>query len=189
MAIETGRQEPAVNPADEKVAAEVGASRDETTANRLTTDHVWQDIGKGSFAVVSYVTPKGYPRSSGVVYKSLGRRLYFVVAPDSWKARHIAVTGRVSVVVPVRRGGILSLLGPIPPATVSFHATAIVHPPGSIDLSSLSKELVSLLPHGRRDSGCVIELTPEGDFLTYGLGVSLMEMRRPEVATARLPAR
>lgn len=189
MAIETDRQEPAVGAADENVAFGMRASKDETSASRLTKDQVWHKIGKASFAVVSYVTPRGEPRSSGVVYKSLGRRIYFVVAPDSWKARHIAVTGHVSVVVPVRRGGILSLLVPIPPATVSFHATGIVHPAGSVNLSSLSKELESLLPPDRRDSGCVIELTPEGDFLTYGLGVSLMEMHRPEVARARMPVR
>jgi hypothetical protein len=189
MAIDTNRQEPALGPAHETEAAGVRESADGTPASRLTGDEVWREIGKASFAVVSYVTPKGEPRSSGVVYKSLGRRLYFVVAPDSWKARHIAASGRVSVVVPVRRGGILSLVAPIPPATVSFHAAAIVHPAGSIDLSTLSKELESLLPPGRRDEGCVIELTPEGDFLTYGLGVSLMEMSRPEVASARMPVR
>jgi hypothetical protein len=33
----------------------------------------------------------------------------------------------------------------------------------------------------------VIELTPEGNFLTYGIGVSLMAMRDPEVAQARVP--
>ncbi len=47
------------------------------------------------------VTPAGEPRSSGVVYRTLGRRLYVAVAPDSWKARHVAVDGRVSLTVPV----------------------------------------------------------------------------------------
>src|SRR5947208_1024150 len=73
----------------------------------------------------------GEPRSSGVVYKAVDRRLYIAVAPDSWKARQIAVRRRVSVTVPVRRGGLLSLVLPIPPATISFHATAKVHSPGS----------------------------------------------------------
>ena len=63
-----------------------------------------------------------------MVYAADGRRLYVAVASDSWKARHIAASGRVAVTVPVRRGGLLSLLFPIPPATVSFHGTAIVHP-------------------------------------------------------------
>jgi hypothetical protein len=63
-----------------------------------------------------------------------------VVAPDGWKARHITDSGRVAVTVTVRRGGILSLLFPIPPATVSFHARAVVHPAGSVDFHTLPKE-------------------------------------------------
>lgn len=156
-------------------------------APHLTAEQVWQQIAKASFAVLSHVTPGGEPRSSGVVYKSVGRRLYVAVARDSWKARHIAAGRRIAVTVPVRRGGILSLLAPIPPATISFHATAIVHPAGSLEASSLLKELASLLPAERRASACVIEIIPEGAFLTYGVGVSLLKMRTPAAARARVP--
>jgi hypothetical protein len=109
------------------------------------------------------------------------------VAPDSWKALHIAASRRVAVTVPVRRGGLLSLVTPIPPATVSFHATAIVHPAGSSKAGSLAKELGSLLPAERRASACLIEVIPEGEFLTYGVGVSLSTMRTPAAACARVP--
>jgi len=108
------------------------------------------------------------------------------VAPDSWKARHIAMSGQVAVTVLVRRGGVLSLLLPIPPAAVSFHARAIVHPSGSLDIHSLSKELEALVPAERRASAAVIEIVPEGRFLTYGLGVSLMQMANPAVARAHV---
>jgi hypothetical protein len=110
-----------------------------------------------------------------------------VVAPDSWKARQVATGDQVSVTVPVRRGGILSLVLPIPPATISFHARATVYPAGSAGIVSLPRELMRFLPEEGRASSCVIELVPEGQFLTYGLGVSLMEMRRPEVAQAHMP--
>lgn len=151
------------------------------------TERVWQALTKASFAVLSYVTPAGEPRASGVVYATAGRRLYVVVAPDSWKARHIASGGHVAVTVPVRRGGILSLLFPIPPATISFHARAIVHPAGALMDPALSKQLASLVPPERRASGCLIEILPEGHFRTYGLGVSLMQLRNPAVAGARVP--
>ena len=72
--------------------------------SRLTSEQVWHELAKASFAVVSYVTPAGEPGSSGVVYKTVGRRLYLAVAPDSWKARHIKASGRVAVTVPVGRG-------------------------------------------------------------------------------------
>ena len=156
-------------------------------AARLTTEQVWHQIANASFAVVGYVTPAGEPRSSGVVYKTIGRRLYVAVAPDSWKARHIAASRRVAVTVPVRRGGILSLLAPIPPATISFHATAIVHPGGSPQVRPLLKDLGSLIPVERRTSACIIEILPEGAFLTYGLDVSLSKLRDPAAARARVP--
>ena len=156
-------------------------------AARLTTEQVWHQIAKASFAVIGYVTPAGEPRSSGVVYKTMGRRLFVAVASDSWKARHIAASRRVAVTVPVRRGGILSLLAPIPPATISFHGAAIVHPAGSPQVGSLLKELGSLLPAERRTSACIIEILPEGAFLTYGLDVSLSKMRDPAAARARVP--
>jgi hypothetical protein len=89
------------------------------------------------------------------------------------------------VTVPVHRGGILALVAPIPPATISFHAAGIVHPAGSVRIDSLSKELESLLPPERRDNAVLIELVPEGRFLTYG--VSLTDMRKQEVAEAVVP--
>ena len=152
----------------------------------VTTEQVWAEIAKASFAIVSYVTPAGEPRSSGVVYAAEGRHLYLAVAPDSWKARQIRDDQQVALTVPVRRGGLLSLLMPIPPATISFRARAIVHPAGSLDLGSVSKSLLSLLPKDRR-AATVLELFPEGTFLTYGIGVPLVEMRDPVVARAHVP--
>jgi hypothetical protein len=113
--------------------------------------------------------------------------LYVVVAPDGWKAKHVAASGRVAVTVPVRRGGLLSLLAPIPPATISFHATAVVHPAGSPAARSLSRELASLLPADRQASACLIEVIPQGTFVTYGVGVPLWKMRDPAAARARVP--
>jgi hypothetical protein len=154
---------------------------------RLGREQVWRALTKGSFAVIGHVTPNGEPRSSGVVYAVEDGHLYAAVAPDSWKARSIADGTQVSVTVPVRRGGLLSLLVPIPPATISFHARAIVHPAGSLDIGTLSKRLAALVPEKRR-AGSLLELVPEGDFLTYGIGVSLMDMTDPDVALAHVPS-
>jgi Pyridoxamine 5'-phosphate oxidase len=156
-------------------------------AARLTTKQVWHQVAKGSFAVLSYVTPAGEPRSSGILYKTIGRRLYIAVAPDSWKARHVAASGRVAVTVPVRRGGLLSVVAPIPPATVSFHGTAIVHPADSPEVHSVLKELASLLPAERQASARILEVIPEGSFVTYGVGVALTQLRDPAAAGARVP--
>jgi Pyridoxamine 5'-phosphate oxidase len=156
-------------------------------AARLTSEQVWRALTRASFAVVSYVTPAGEPRSSGVVYAAGGHQLYAAVAAGSWKARHIAASGRVAVTVPVRRGGPLSLLFPIPPATVSFHGAAIVHPAGPVAGRAVPERLASLLPPERRASSCILEIVPEGRFMVYGLGVPLSRMRSPAAAQARVP--
>lgn len=153
----------------------------------MTGEQVWRAVTRASFAVLSHVTPAGEPRSSGVVYKATGRRLVVAVAPSSWKAQHVAADSRVAVTVPVRRGGILSLVAPIPPATISFHGTAVVHPAGSPQARSALGELGSLIPPSRRASACVVEITPVGAFCTFGLGVSLRAMLNPAAAQARVP--
>jgi hypothetical protein len=141
---------------------------------RSSSAQIWHALDKASFAVLGYTTPSGEPRSSGVVYKAVGRRL------------HVAASGRVAMTVTVRRGGILSLVAPIPPATISFHATAIVHRADAPEVRPLLEELGSLLPTERRASSCLIEIVPEGEFLTYAVGVPLRKMRDPAAALARV---
>jgi hypothetical protein len=150
-------------------------------------EQIWRTIRKRSFAVLSYVTPTGEPRSSGVLYAATRDRLYVAVAPDSWKALHIPATDQVAVTVPVRRGGLLALLFAIPPATISFHARAVVHPRGALDAASLSSELATLVPAERLSACRIVEIFPEGQFLTYGIGTSLRGMRDPATARAHVP--
>jgi len=153
----------------------------------LTSERVWNEIEQASFAVISYVTPAGNPRSSGVMCAAKHQRLYVVTAADSWKARQISSGDEVAVTVPIRRGGVLSLVAPIPPATISFHAKATVHPAGSVSIEKVPKKLASQLPKERRSAGCLLELAPEGNFLTYGLSVSLQDMAKPQAALAHVP--
>lgn len=165
--------------APEPTAAQAGPT--------LCCDDVWRAIDKASFAVLAHTNAAGEPRSSGVVYAIVDRHLYVAVAPDGWKARQIADGDAVSVTIPVRRGGILSLLFPIPPATVTFHARALVHPAGSIEAADLPEALRSLVPAERSTTAMLLEIVPEGRFLTYGIGVSLSQMRDPVASRALVP--
>jgi Pyridoxamine 5'-phosphate oxidase len=158
-----------------------------TESARLCADDVWRAIEHASFAVLGHVTPAGEPRSTGVVYAAAGRRIYVAVAPGSWKARQIADGDPVSLTVLIRRGGLLSLLFPIPPATISLRARAVVHAPGSLDLDAISPSLARLVPTSRRETACVLELEPQGQFLTYGLGVPLKDLADPARAMTRVP--
>jgi len=69
---------------------------------------------------------------------------------------------------------------------MNVHPSAVVHPAGSIDIASKSKKLASLLPGDRREA-TLVELVPEGSFLTYGIGVSLNAMMDPATALAHVP--
>jgi hypothetical protein len=158
-----------------------------TVPSTLDSEEIWREIEKASFLVISYVTPAGDPRSAGVMYTTIDRKLYIVTGPDTWKARHIAADGRAAVTVPVRRGGALSLIMPIPPATISFSGTAMVHSPDSPTVRPIVEKLGSMLPQERRASVAVIEVIPEGAFTTYGIGVPLAKMRDTEAARARVP--
>ena len=160
---------------------------DRRPAPGLTAKQVWRTLGRASFAVLSHASRTGAPRSSGVVYTVIDRRLFVVVGADSWKARHIAADGRVAVTVPVRRGGLVSLLFPIPPATISFRASATVYPADSPQGRRVLKHLAKLLPAERRDTSRIVEIRPQGWFVTYGIGVRLMAMRHPALARSRVP--
>jgi len=153
----------------------------------LTADRVWQTLAGSSYAVLGYVTPAGEPRSAGVLYTVVDDRLYIVTGADSWKARHIAASATVAVTVPIRRGGPLALVLPIPPASVSFHGSAIVHPGSAVSRLPLPERFTRLLPPEGRWTSCVLEIRPVGHFVTYGVGVSLPQMRHPELARARVP--
>jgi hypothetical protein len=157
-----------------------------SVAPHIAGEDVWRELEKVSFAVLSHVTPTGEPRSSGVLYAAEGGRLYVVTAATSWKARQIADGDQVAVTVPIRRGGLLSLVAPIPPATVSFHAEVTRRPAGSMSTKDIPPKLDALLPTDRHDGVVVLELEPLGSFLTYGVGVGLRDMRDPAASRARV---
>jgi hypothetical protein len=73
-------------------------------------------------------------------------------------------------------------------ATITFHGTVSVHRAGSAETSALLKGLGSLIPAERRATGWVIEIVPEGEFLTHALGVPLREMSNPAPSLARVAA-
>jgi len=154
------------------------------SAPRLTSDQVWRQVAKQSFAVISQATSEGAPRSSGVLYKTIDRKLFVVTDANSWKAKHLAANPHIAVTVPVHRGGLLALVAPIPPATISFHGTAVVHAAGTM---SIPEALSPLIPPERRSDCAIIEISPEGAFVTYGIGVALLRMRHPELSRARVP--
>jgi hypothetical protein len=154
----------------------------------LTSNQVWQTLEKELFAVIGMVTARQEARTVGVMYFVRDRKLYFGTESDTWKARHIAGNPHVSVTVPIaKRIPILPWIK-VPAATITFSGLARVLP-----AAEAPADLVRAVFRGIADDVgalaelCLIEITPQKDFLTYGVGVPLMRMRHPEQARGRAP--
>jgi hypothetical protein len=154
----------------------------------VTSDLVWREIEKRSFAVLSYVNPKGQARSAGIVYVPIDRVLYVRTAEKSWKTKHIQRNPHVALNVTIpKRIPFLPWIK-IPDATIAFSGTARVIPMSDIEPKLLDTVLGPLIKqHGIMEDNCIIEIRPTGHFATYGVGVSLLDMRHPEKARGRAP--
>lgn len=154
----------------------------------IDSDLVWKEIEKRSFAVLSYVNPKGQARSSGIVYVPIDRLLYVRVAKDSWKAKHILRNPHVALNVTIAKRIPFMPWIKIPDATIAFSGTARVISMSDLDptlLETLTGRLIE--QHGTIANNCMIEIRPAGHFATYGVGVPLLDMRDPQKARGRAP--
>lgn len=154
----------------------------------LTSTQVWRTLARQPFLVVAMVNRDGQGRSVGVSPAVDGDDVWFAASETDWKVAHLRHQPEVSVTVPVRRGGVLALVAPIPPATVTFRATAQVVPADQAPAEVRRKLLRGLTEGDAARGGTVmVRLTPHGDFVTYGVGVPLRVMLDTERARGRVP--
>lgn len=153
---------------------------------QLATDQVWKAIEREVFAVLGMVTARQEARTVGVVYGVHDRKLYIGTGKQRWKARHVAANPHVSLTIPIAKRIPIMPWVKIPAATITFagDARVIAGEDASPDLLKAMFRQQSYDP-AFVASMCLIEVTPVGDFVTYGVGVSLSEMRFPEKARGR----
>lgn len=155
---------------------------------QLRPDQVWQAIEKELFAVIGMVTAEHEARTVGVVYVVRDRKLYIATGKETWKARHIGANPHISVTIPIAKRIPIMPWVKVPAATITFCAMARVFP-----AKDASPDLLRAILHGLAENeamvadSCLIEATPEKEFVTYGVGVPLMQMRHPEIARGRVP--
>lgn len=154
---------------------------------QLTTDQVWHEIEQNLFAVLGMVTPGGEARTVGIVYVVDNRKFYIATDKTAWKVRHIARNPHVSLTIAIPKSVPFLPWIKIPAATITLSgvATVLEHHEVKTDLfKKLYRDLVmdeQMIADLR-----IIEVTPEKDFLTYGVGVSLLQMRDPDKARGRV---
>ena len=153
----------------------------------LTSAQVWREIEKQMFAIIGMVTAKHEARTVGVVYVVRQRKLYFGTSKKEWKTRHIAQNPHVSMTIPIAKQIPFLPWIKIPAATITFSGVAKV-----LRSEEAPEEVAEALHQGIQttpdviSSSVVIEVTPQKDFVTYGVGVSLQAMRDTEKARGRI---
>ncbi len=153
---------------------------------QLKSEQVWQKVEKQMFAVLGMVTAEGQARTVGIVYVVDGRTIYISSQKSAWKTRHIAQNPHVSLTVPIHKRIPLMPWIKIPAATITFTGQAQILAPGDLSAEILHKLYRGLeTDAGLLQDTAVIKVTPIGEFITYGVGVSLMDMRIPEKARGR----
>lgn len=153
----------------------------------VTTESVWHALGERSFAVLAWATPKGEARSAGIIYLVKGRKLVIGTESRSWKARQIRANPHVSMTVVFKRRISYLPWVQLPDATITFRGQARVIEPADIDQQVLRELEEGMEPDPERNAGtCFLEITPQGDFVTYGIDVPAAAMGDPERAMGRV---
>ena len=153
---------------------------------QLTTDQVWREIEQNLFAVLGMVTPSGEARTVGIVYVVNDHKLYIGTQRQTWKVKHIAANPFVSLTVPIAKQIPLMPWIKIPAATITFAGVARIRDNQAVKadvLNALYRDVVK--DENAMAASCVLEVTPQGEFITYGVGIPLMQMRFPERARGR----
>jgi len=154
----------------------------------VTTTSVWSTIEREMFAVLAWVTPRGEARSTGVVYVVQDRKIYVGTGATSWKAKQIAHNPRVALTVCIHKRVPLMPWIQVPDATIAMHGVARTLAVHAVDAAILKKLYRGMdVDDAFKADNVVLEITPEGDFVTFGVGVSLLTMRRPADARGRAP--
>lgn len=157
-------------------------------AAELSTKQVWDQIEKQSFAIIGYVTSNGEARTAGIVYTTKNGKINFTTGTDSWKAKHIQKNPGISMTITVPKKILFLPWIRIPDATITFSANAKL-----INVSELSEDIADKMfnyldnAEELRKHSSAIEITPDGAFLTYGIGVPVKTMMNPAEASARVP--
>ncbi len=152
----------------------------------LNTQKVWQEVEQQLFAVLGMVTARGEARTVGVVYTVYGRTLLISSNKSAWKVRHIAQNPHVSLTIPIHKRIAIMPWIKIPAATITFAGEATILTPADLPADALKPLFRGLeLDVDVMAETAVIQVKPVGEFITYGVGVSLMDMRYPEKARGR----
>jgi len=139
-------------------------------------------IKSNMWMVISTVDGNNQPHSSVVVYQSDGNIIIFQTGIDTIKAKSIKKNNKVSVTIPFRMNFLHKLI-PAPPAELHFMAKAELVP---FENEEARKIYAKFLKHSESvenpQESTWVKITPSNLISTYGVGIKLLDMRKPNKA-------
>ncbi|MFX1388292.1 MAG: pyridoxamine 5'-phosphate oxidase family protein [Promethearchaeota archaeon] len=139
-------------------------------------------LRKKNWLVLGTVDDKNVPHSSVVVYQSDGNVIYCMTGKNTLKARNIRANNKVSITLPFRKSFLHKIL-PAPPAELHFTAEAEIKPFDDEEARKIfSKYLKYQVNAENLEDSIWIKVTPSKRIVTYGVGIKLLQMRKPEKA-------
>ncbi|HHY56497.1 MAG TPA: hypothetical protein GYA08_13805 [Chloroflexi bacterium] len=156
----------------------------------LTTAQVWKEIEANIFAVLGMVSAKNEARTAGIMYVAQAGKLYITTDKNAWKTRHVAANPHVSLTITIPKSVPLMPWIKVPAATITFAGVATIVTPDALDFD-LRRRLFQVIADdaAKLAQSSVIVVEPVGEFVTYGVGISLMEMRDTVKARGRAPVK
>ena len=146
-------------------------------------DEVRSILRKKNWLVLGTVDDKNVPHSSVVVYQSDGYVIYCMTGKSTLKARNIRGNNKVSVTLPFRKNFIHKIV-PAPPAELHFTAEAEIKSFDDEEARNIfSKYLKYHENVENKEENIWLKITPSKRVATYGVGIKLFKMRKPEKAS------
>lgn len=149
---------------------------------KALVEEVRKIIKKIRWLVLSTVGEQEQPHSSVVVYQSDGYDLYIQTGENTLKTKTIRKNNKVSVTIPFRKDFLHKII-PAPPAELHFKAIAEFISKDNEKARDIMAKVLKYEKKAKIEQETIwIKIKPSNIVSTFGVGVKLMDMRKPEKA-------
>lgn len=145
-------------------------------------EEVRKILRKNMWMVLATADENNQPHCSVVVYQSDGNVIYFQTGPTALKTKHIQQNNKISITIPFRKNFGHKLI-PAPPAELHFKATAEIVPKDNEEAKSILARFIRIAEKAELKQETIwVKITPISPIATFGVGIKLRHMRKPEKA-------
>jgi nitroimidazol reductase NimA-like FMN-containing flavoprotein (pyridoxamine 5'-phosphate oxidase superfamily) len=137
-------------------------------------------IKSNHWLVLSTADVNGVPQCSVVVHASNGNVIYILSGEGTLKTRNIKANKHVGVTIPFRKNILHRLMRNVPPAEIHFRGEATILPYSDEEARRIYGKVMNYeAPPDTEQASVWIKIKPTSKVSCYGLGVSLLTMRKP----------